>query len=68
MSKAYNGLTDLHSLLATIAQTAVNRDKLQQTIFSLQQVKHRTQISLLLQILGVILLDIPFLLALQHLL
>ena len=35
MTKTPNGLTDLHSLLATIAQTAVDRDKLQQAIFSL---------------------------------
>ena len=34
--ETHNGLTDLNSLLATIAQTAVDRDKLQQAIFSLQ--------------------------------
>ena len=31
-----NGLTDLHSLIATIAQTAADGDKLQQAISSLQ--------------------------------
>ena len=31
--------TDLHSLIATIAQTAVDSDKLQQAIFSLQEKK-----------------------------
>ena len=36
MMETYNGLTDLHSLIATIAQTAVDRDKLQKAIFSLQ--------------------------------
>ena len=34
--ETHNGLTDSHSLLATIAQTAVDRDKLQQAIFSLR--------------------------------
>ena len=36
MTETHNGLTDLNSLLATIAQTALDRDKLQQAIFSLQ--------------------------------
>ena len=36
VTETHNGLTDLHSLIATIAQTAVDRDKLQQAIFSLQ--------------------------------
>ena len=36
MTETHNGLTDLNSLLATIAQTAVDRDKLQQAISSLQ--------------------------------
>ena len=34
--ETHNGLTDLNSLLATFAQTALDRDKLQQAIFSLQ--------------------------------
>ena len=33
--KTYNGFTDLHLLLATIAHTALYTDKLQQAIFSL---------------------------------
>ena len=36
MMEIHNSLTDLHSLLATVAQTAVDRDKLQQAIYSLQ--------------------------------
>ena len=36
MTETHNGLTDLHSLIATIAQTAVDRDKLQHAISSLQ--------------------------------
>ena len=36
MTKTHNGLINLYSMLATIAQTAVDRDKLQQAIFSLQ--------------------------------
>ena len=36
MTETHNGLTDLNSLLATIAQTAVDRDKLQQAISWLQ--------------------------------
>ena len=37
VTETHNGLTDLHSLLAIIAQTVVNGDKLQQAIFSLQE-------------------------------
>ena len=60
-SETHNGLVDLHSLLAAIAQTVVDTDKLQQAIFSLQAAKlSTTPISLLLQTLCVILLDIPF--------
>ena len=36
MSEIHNGLTDLHSLLATISQIALDRDKLQLAIFSVQ--------------------------------
>ena len=36
VTETHNGLTDLHLLIATIAQIAVDRDKLQQAIFSLQ--------------------------------
>ena len=36
VTETHNGLTDLNSLIATIVQTAVDRDKLQQAIFSLQ--------------------------------
>ena len=36
MTETHYGLTGLHSLIATIAQTAVDRDKLQQAISSLQ--------------------------------
>ena len=37
--ETHNGLTDLNSLLASIAHTAVDRDKLQHAIFSLQASK-----------------------------
>ena len=36
VSETHNGLTDLRSLLATIAHTVVDKDRLQQAIFSLQ--------------------------------
>ena len=36
VTETHNGLTDLHLLIATIAQTAVDGDKLQQAISSLQ--------------------------------
>ena len=36
MTETHNGLIDLNSLLATIAQTAADKDKLQQAISSLQ--------------------------------